>query len=134
MIFFHGAEQVRIPRSIPLKYPGRAIYIPPRIMVRMHIRLQQVYAELEDARTAPKQLMRLEGSMGNPENTADRQSEHGTTSMETYLGMNEQEKDIEIQKAVDRLQKRIQAILYALDADSHRTSLPHSGEQTENRS
>ncbi len=39
------------------------------------------------------------------------------TSVETYLRMSDREKDIEIQKAVDRLQKRIQAILYVIDKE-----------------
>lgn len=39
------------------------------------------------------------------------------TSLERYLVMNEQEKDAEIQKAVGRLQKRIQEILYMLDSE-----------------
>ncbi len=41
------------------------------------------------------------------------------TSPENYCLMNEKEKDLEIQKAVDRLQRRIQAILYLLDKDMH---------------
>ncbi len=44
------------------------------------------------------------------------------TSLEKYLLMNEQEKDIEIQKAVVRLQKRIHEILYLLETDR-----PHTG-------
>lgn len=39
------------------------------------------------------------------------------TSLEQYLRMDEKEKDAEIQKAVARLQKRIQEILYVLEAD-----------------
>ncbi len=39
-------------------------------------------------------------------------------SLEKYLLMNEQEKDAEIQKAVARLQKRIQEILYLLQAEN----------------
>ena len=34
---------------------------------------------------------------------------------EKYVLMNEREKDIEIEKAVARLQKRIQEILYAIE-------------------
>lgn len=44
------------------------------------------------------------------------------TSLEKYLLMDEKEKDIEIQKAVARLQKRIQEILYILEKD-----MPHAG-------
>ena len=40
------------------------------------------------------------------------------TNLEKYLRMNETEKDTEIQKAVVRLQKRIQEILYVLETDS----------------
>lgn len=39
------------------------------------------------------------------------------TSLEKYLLMDDKEKDIEIQKAVARLQKRIQEILYLLEKD-----------------
>ena len=39
------------------------------------------------------------------------------TNLEKYLRMNEHEKDTEIQKAVVRLQKRIQEILYVLETD-----------------
>jgi len=38
-------------------------------------------------------------------------------SLEKYLLMSEQEKDAEIQKAVARLQKRIQEILYLLEVE-----------------
>ena len=44
------------------------------------------------------------------------------TSLEKYLLMDEKEKDVEIQKAVARLQKRIQEILYLLEKD-----VPHAG-------
>jgi hypothetical protein len=40
------------------------------------------------------------------------------TSPENYCLMSEQEKDLEVQKAVERLQKRIQAILYLLEKDT----------------
>jgi hypothetical protein len=56
-----------------------------------------------------------------------RQAQGRETSLEKYLRMNEKEKDLEIQKAVDRLQKRIQEILYALDSDSSRAAGPGSG-------
>ncbi len=39
------------------------------------------------------------------------------TSLEKYLLMDDKEKDVEIQKAVARLQKRIQEILYLLEKD-----------------
>ena len=38
-----------------------------------------------------------------------------TITPEKYILMNEREKDIEIEKAVARLQKRIQEILYAIE-------------------
>ncbi len=38
-----------------------------------------------------------------------------TITPEKYVLMNEREKDIEIEKAVARLQKRIQEILYAIE-------------------
>ena len=44
--------------------------------------------------------------------------EDKTISLEKYLLMSEQEKDAEIQKAVARLQKRIQEILYFLKAEN----------------
>jgi hypothetical protein len=37
------------------------------------------------------------------------------TSLEKYLLMGEKEKDVEVQKAIARLQKRIQEILYLLE-------------------
>jgi hypothetical protein len=39
------------------------------------------------------------------------------TSLEKYLLMSEQEKDAEIQRAVTRLQRRLQEILYLLETD-----------------
>jgi len=56
------------------------------------------------------------------ENIDSRQVEIRGTSLEKYLLMDEKEKDIEIQKAVARLQKRIQEILYILEKD-----MPQSG-------
>lgn len=50
------------------------------------------------------------------------QREMRGTSLENYLLMDEKQKDIEIQKAVSRLQKRIQEILYLLEKD-----MPHAG-------
>ena len=44
--------------------------------------------------------------------------EEKRTSLEKYLLMSEQEKDAEVQKAVARLQKRIQEILYLLKAEN----------------
>ncbi len=41
----------------------------------------------------------------------------GEITPETYLRMNEREKDIEIEKAVARLQRRIQEILYMLEPE-----------------
>jgi len=41
-------------------------------------------------------------------------------SVEEYLRMGEEEKDVAIQKAVIRLQSRIQQILYHMDAESKR--------------
>ncbi len=47
-----------------------------------------------------------------------------STSLEQYLLMNEQEKDAEIVKAVARLQKRIQEILYVLETEQQHLSGP----------
>lgn len=63
---------------------------------------------------------------GGPVNTTDNNSEskrrdESGTSLEKYLLMNEHEKDIEIQKAVTRLQKRIQEILYMLETEKPNT-------------
>ncbi len=56
---------------------------------------------------------------------ADEQNREGhTTSLEKYLLMNEQEKDAEIVKAVARLQKRIQQILYILETEQQHLSGP----------
>jgi hypothetical protein len=51
------------------------------------------------------------------DNINNRQGEIRGTSLEKYLQMDEKEKDVEIQKAVVRLQKRIQEILYILEKD-----------------
>lgn len=51
------------------------------------------------------------------EHTIDTKKEDKRTSLEKYLLMSEQEKDAEIQRAVFRLQKRIQEILYLLEAE-----------------
>ncbi len=59
----------------------------------------------------------------NTDNRNDKKA-----SLEKYLLMNEKEKDIEIQKAVARLQKRIQEILYFLDTDKPR---PESTKKTD---
>jgi len=51
------------------------------------------------------------------EHTINMKTEEKRTSLEKYLLMSEQEKDAEIQRAVSRLQKRIQEILYLLEAE-----------------
>lgn len=51
------------------------------------------------------------------DNIGNTQREIRGTSLEKYLLMDDKEKDIEIQKAVARLQKRIQEILYLLEKD-----------------
>ena len=56
------------------------------------------------------------------ENVDDLRTNDRATSVDKYLRMNEREKDIEIQRAVDRLQKRIQAILYVIDKDPSYTA------------
>jgi hypothetical protein len=54
------------------------------------------------------------------DNINSMQGDERGTSLEKYLLMDEKEKDIEIQKAVARLQKRIQEILYLLETDKPR--------------
>ncbi len=49
---------------------------------------------------------------------ANNRDDH-KTSLERYLLMNEKEKDAEIERAVVRLQKRIQEILYLLGSERH---------------
>ncbi len=51
------------------------------------------------------------------ENAEKMMKEDKRTSLEKYLIMSEQEKDAEIQRAVVRLQKRIQEILYLLETE-----------------
>ena len=62
---------------------------------------------------------------------ADRtdDSDDHRTSLERYLLMNEKEKDAEIEKAVVRLQKRIQEILYLLGTEkqAHRQKHEQKG-------
>ncbi len=60
--------------------------------------------------------------MKTNDNIDNIQREVRGTSLEKYLLMGEKEKDVEIQKAVARLQKRIQEILYLLEKD-----VPHTG-------
>jgi len=60
--------------------------------------------------------------MKTTDNIDNIQSGVRETSLEKYLLMGEKEKDVEIQKAVARLQKRIQEILYLLEKD-----MPHAG-------
>lgn len=55
--------------------------------------------------------------MKTTDNIDNIQRELRGTSLEKYLLMGEKEKDVEIQKAVARLQKRIQEILYLLEKD-----------------
>lgn len=64
----------------------------------------------------PEELMKTIDNIDNI------QKEIRGTSLEKYLLMGEKEKDVEIQKAVARLQKRIQEILYLLEKDT-----PHAG-------
>jgi hypothetical protein len=65
----------------------------------------------------PEELMKT------TDNSNDIQREIRGTSLEKYLLMGEKEKDIEIQKAVARLQKRIQEILYILEKDTPRAGV-----------
>lgn len=60
----------------------------------------------------PEELMKTINKIDN------MQGEIRGTSLEKYLQMDEKEKDAEIQKAVARLQKRIQEILYILEKDT----------------
>ncbi len=48
--------------------------------------------------------------------TEEKSWQGGPLGPDKYMLMNEHEKDIEIEKAVARLQKRIQEILYNLEA------------------
>ncbi len=60
--------------------------------------------------------------------TADGADDKGRgdrgTSLERYLQMDEKEKDVEIQKAVVRLQKRIQEILYFFETEKQHVINP----------
>ncbi len=63
---------------------------------------------------------------------ADEQNRgDSATSLEKYLMMNEQEKDAEIVKAVARLQKRIQQILYVLETEQR--NFPRSNQNNEKK-
>ncbi len=59
----------------------------------------------------PEELMKTIDNIGNT------QKGMRGTSPEKYLLMDDKEKDVEVQKAVARLQKRIQEILYLLEKD-----------------
>jgi len=70
-----------------------------------------------------------EAAVEMSDNRQDQHRNERGTSLEKYLLMDEKEKDLEIQKAVTRLQKRIQEILYLLETDK-----PHSvGAETNKR-
>jgi hypothetical protein len=71
---------------------------------------------MDSVRDVPEELMKTTDNIDNI------QREVRGTSLEKYLLMGEKEKDVEIQKAVARLQKRIQEILYLLEKD-----VPHTG-------
>lgn len=51
------------------------------------------------------------------------------TNLDQYLRMDEQEKDAEIQKAVARLQKRIQEILYMIETERQHIAGPDRKEK-----
>jgi hypothetical protein len=77
------------------------------------------------ARTTAKSMSSAELLISREEliMTADNiKGEERGASLEKYLLMGEKEKDIEIQKAVARLQKRIQEILYLLEMDKPRVA------------
>lgn len=54
---------------------------------------------------------------------SDDKGRNDRSSVERYLLMSEKEKDEEIQKAVLRLQKQIQEILYILEADKQQPTV-----------
>ncbi len=53
-----------------------------------------------------------------------KEKKEKSPSAEEYLRMNEKEKDAEIEKAVIRLQNRIQKILYLMEAEMKQFSEP----------
>lgn len=56
--------------------------------------------------------------------SGDRDGFDRAASLEQYLQMDETQKDAEIQKAVARLQKRINEILYSLETELYRRQTP----------
>jgi len=62
-------------------------------------------------------MIYLEVMAVEAEHTKNVMKEDKRTSLEKYLLMSEQEKDAEIQRAVSRLQKRIQEILSLLERE-----------------
>ncbi len=62
--------------------------------------------------------------MRNVDNSKRRRRDDRVMSPEQYRGLSDHEKDIEIQKAVSRLQRRIQTILYAFDHGASRAEQP----------
>ena len=65
--------------------------------------------------------------MKTADGTDNKDRDARGTSLERYLLMDEKEKDVEIQKAVVRLQKRIQEILYMLETEKHQGACPEPG-------
>jgi hypothetical protein len=55
--------------------------------------------------------------------------EDSRMSLEKYLLMSEKEKDAEVQKAVIRLQTRIQEILYLLEVESIHAEVKHGARE-----
>ena len=51
---------------------------------------------------------------------ANKGKHHWACTLDNYLQMDEKQKDAETQKAVLRLQKRIQEILYLLDGEKNK--------------
>jgi len=58
-----------------------------------------------------------EVAMKTMDSSNGMQRGENTTSLEKYLLLDENEKDLEIQRAVMRINKRIQEILYLIETD-----------------
>lgn len=65
------------------------------------------------------------GVVNTGQEPRDKNRDDLQKSLEQYLCMNEKEKDAEIQKAIGRLQQRIQEILYLLGPDTEKSVAAH---------
>lgn len=98
------------PHTLKMPCPGYLLSPPPALIIRN----QEAGKDFPLNTDTAEATMKADSTSGS--------DDYGT-SFERYLQMNEKEKDAEIEKAVARLQKRIQEIVY-LPGDETRKAKP----------